>query len=60
MLLPEFVMMPTTVQPVMNVAHPAFHILKVIRETYLRAFVEISKAEGTQPSKSGNKNIYFM
>ena len=53
-------MMPTTVQPVINVAHPVFHILKVIRETYLRAFVETSKAEGIQPSKSGNKNIYFM
>ena len=58
--LPEFVIMPTTIHPVVNVAHPAFHKLNVIREMHPYVFVKISTREGTQPSKSGNKNIYFM
>lgn len=58
--LPEFVIMPTTMHPVINVAHPAFHILNVIRVIYLYIFVITSKIEGIHPSKRGNKNIYFM
>ena len=58
--LPEFVMMPTTIQPVMNVAHPAFHILNVMRETHPYDFVKSNKMDGRQPRKSGNKNINFI
>ena len=58
--LPEFVIIPTVIQPVMNVAHPAFHILKVARDMMFSFLISCNKSDGKHPSKSGNKNIYFI
>ena len=58
--LPEFVMIPTVIQPTINVAQPAFHKLNVILETLFSFFNSNNKAEGKHPSKSGKKNIYFI
>lgn len=58
--LPEFVMIPTVIQPTINVAQPAFHKLNVTLEMLFSFFESSNKTEGKHPSKKGKKNIYFI